>query len=625
MNGVFLAIGAPLLGAVLSGMSLSSKQRVGLGVAAGVLLVTGACWAAWAGPGNLMLPPGIAGGAGQVETLADWLLLAYFLWVAWDRRSLWAGMAGVLNLGLYAMVSMANADVPRVFLHVDGLARFFLVVVALVAPAVWVWAPYYHRHYRQVMPGFSERPYYFWLFAIVGIMNALFTVNNLLGLYLLWELTTLASFLLIDSPRTAEARASSIRALWMNGAGGAAFLAGTLWWVETSHRLSLTRLAHAAHAGPAVALLAAAAAVKAAQFPAARWLRGAMVAPAPVSALLHSSTMVKAGVYLVMRLSPALQHSLAGPALSLMGGLSFLGAAWLAAGSRHTKEVLAYSTISNLGLMFSMAGIGSPMAIAAALLLVAFHAVGKALLFLVAGTIESDLGSREVEVAGGLMELRPELGFLGVFGIASLYVPPLGLLFGKWMALEAAANALPLYILLAVGSGLTAFFWTKILGRYVCAATASPAHTEGLPQGAYTPMWYLVAETIIGSALVFPLWPLLVDAIAVPLSGRVHAPALNGVLPPWYGVAGSAILGLWVVYRMSRRVRRPRALPYLSGEEVTDDARQGELGKFRSTADQEVVARLAGFYPSAVWEAGSERWLLWAGLVTMLGMVGVTL
>lgn len=433
-----------------------------------------------------------------------------------------------------------------------------------------------------------------------------------------------ASFLLIDSPRSDEARSGAVRALWMNGVGGVAFLAGTLVWLDISGGLSLMALAHTHHAGAAVALLVVAAAVKAAQFPFSRWLRGAMVAPSPVSALLHSSTMVKAGVYLALRLSPALQHGLAGGALALSGGLSFLGAATLAAGSRNTKEVLAYSTISNLGLMLSMAGMGTPLAIAAALLLVAFHAVGKALLFLVAGTIESDLGSREVEVAGGLMERRPELGFLGMLGIVSLYVPPLGLLFGKRMALEAAAAFLPLYILLAIGSGLTAFFWTKILGRYACAAAAPREIGERLPQGAYRPLWYLAATAVIGSVGVMPLGQFLALRIAVPLTGRAPGPVLFGSVPAWYGILAGSLLALWLAQALWHRGRPARAVPYLAGEEVTRTA-EGELGIFRSTADQKVVAQLAGFYPSTDWEEGSERFLLVVGLAVLLVMVGVTL
>ena len=603
VRGLVLAIAAPLVAAALASLPLQRRARVGLALVTGAAVLAAVLLGT---PADLVLAPGAVQTVASLETVGDTALLLYFVWVAVDRRSWLTGLTAAANAALFAWITGQGMAHPTLVLHADPLARFFLIVIALVAPAIWAWAPYYHEHYRKVTPALREQPYYFWLFAIVGVMAALVTANDLMDLYLLWELTTLASFLLIDSPRSGEARAASVQALWMNGVGGAAFLAGVL----VAGSLSLAQVG-----GLAAVLLAVAAAIKAAQLPFSRWLVGAMAAPGPVSALLHSSTMVKAGVYLALRLAPALHQGPGGPALAWLGALTFLGAAWLASGSRRTKEVLAYSTISNLGLMLAMAGIGTTAAVTAALALVLFHAVGKALLFLVAGGVEADLGSRDLEAAGGLMEVRPELGVLGIWGVVSLYMPPLGLLFAKWLAIEASAASLAVYALLAVGSGLTGFFWTKVLGRFACAAAApEPEGAARLPRAAYYPLRYLAALVAAGSVALLPITTLLLD----PVTGA-KAPAM-GV---WYAaLLTAAALGALTYVLLARR-RSPRALPYASGIEAEETP--GALGRFRSSADQPAVAALAGFYPSAAWEAASERVFLLAGALSLVGMVVIAL
>ena len=143
--------------------------------------------------------------------------------------------------------------------------------------------------------------------------------------------------------------------------------------------------------------------IKAAQMPFQNWLLGAMVAPTPVSALLHSSTMVKAGVYLVIRLAPAFNPVL-GMIVAVCGAFTFFAASVLAISQTTGKRVLAYSTIANLGLIIACAGLRTELAIAAAMLLIIFHAISKGLLFMCAGTIEHQIWSREIEDMEGLAE-----------------------------------------------------------------------------------------------------------------------------------------------------------------------------------------------------------------------------
>ena len=215
----------------------------------------------------------------------------------------------------------------------------------------------------------------------------------------------MCSFLLIGFTKTEEAIRNSFRQIIMNLLGGIAFLAALyLSWllnliVSTSWSLLLLGTRCSCTGGfPAGMCLSLAGITKAAQMPFHTWLLGAMVAPTPTSALLHSSTMVKAGVFLLIKCAPIYAVSFA-PSIMviLIGGLTFLLCSMLAISQSNGKRVLAYSTIANLGLITACAGVGTAEAIWAAIFLVIFHAVAKSLLFLCVGTAEHHIASRDIE------------------------------------------------------------------------------------------------------------------------------------------------------------------------------------------------------------------------------------
>jgi len=208
--------------------------------------------------------------------------------------------------------------------------------------------------------------------------------------------------------------------------------------------------------------------VKSAQFPFCSWLTGAMVAPTPVSALLHSSTMVKAGVYLVLRVAPVMENTVAAQMLTLIGGLSFLITALIAISQSNAKKVLAYSTISNLGLIVACAGVNTDAAVWSALLLIIFHAVAKSLLFLCVGIIEYKLGSRDIEDMDYLILRLPKLTSIMMIGMAGMFLAPFGMIISKFVTLKAFVESNPVMaIILAYGSAATIFFWTKWMGKII--------------------------------------------------------------------------------------------------------------------------------------------------------------
>lgn len=246
-------------------------------------------------------------------------------------------------------------------------------------------------------------------------MTGLVLSANLIWMYFFWEITSVISFLLIGYTQTKEAVRNSFTALWMNLLGGFGFVIAI---ALSAFQLGTVQLTDVVKSGAAIpiACLAFAGLTKSAQLPFSSWLLGAMVAPTPSSALLHSATMVKAGVFLLIRLAPAMAGTLTGTMVSLIGGFTFIAASMMAIAQNDGKKVLAFSTISNLGLIVACAGIGVEETIWGAILLMIFHAVSKSMLFQAVGATENSLGSRDIENMHGML----------------LRLPPLNLYYGDW-------------------------------------------------------------------------------------------------------------------------------------------------------------------------------------------------
>ena len=210
------------------------------------------------------------------------------------------------------------------------------------------------------------------------------------------------------------------------------------------------------------------------------WLLGAMVAPTPTSALLHSSTMVKAGVFLLIKLAPLfLVCAVPAQMVVLVGGVTFMLCSFMAISQTNAKRVLAYSTIANLGLIVACAGVGTSEAVWAAILLVIFHAAAKSLLFLCVGTAEHHIGSRDIEDMDLLFDRMPFLARLMMLGIMCMFIAPFGMLIAKWATLVSFVDQgqMALVLLLAFGSAATFMFWAKWLGK-LAGIAGSPENVE---------------------------------------------------------------------------------------------------------------------------------------------------
>ena len=299
----------------------------------------------------------------------------------------------------------------------------------------------------------------------------------------------------------------------MNLLGGLGFAVAITYSALSLSTVSLQAVVSQGAVIP-VALLAFAGLTKSAQFPFSQWLLGAMVAPTPTSALLHSATMVKAGVYMLLRLSPALNDTLTGQMVALIGGFTFFAASLLAISQSDGKKVLAYSTISNLGLITACAGVGMHETVWAAIFLLIFHAVSKSMLFQDVGAVENALGSRDIEDMQALMLRLPRLASIMVIGIAGMFLAPFGMLISKWAALKAFVDAdnVLLVLLLAFGSATTMFYWTKWLGRILSISRVRMAHDVTKPNE-----WVSLYAHAVFMVLLCATFPLLSGWVVDPM------------------------------------------------------------------------------------------------------------
>ncbi|HEX7509658.1 MAG TPA: proton-conducting transporter membrane subunit [Chitinivibrionales bacterium] len=411
------------------------------------------------------------------------LLSLYFLWRcrAIVKKEMYIPLLVVAQLALMLVVELSG-KLPKVenAFYVDNLSLIMVLIIGIIGTLICIYAlgymKDYHHHHTEMKD--NRRGFFFIFFIFLSAMYGVVLCNNLIWLYFFWEVTTLCSFYMIGYPKTEEATRNAFRALGMNLIGGLGFALAIFYLVFFNKHPSI-ELDALIKAGPALALLPAclicfAGLAKSAQLPFSSWLLGAMVAPTPVSALLHSSTMVKAGVFIIIKMAPVLQHTTAGLMLAGVGCITFLMTSMLAVSQSNAKRVLAYSTIANLGLIVTCAGVGTYEAIWAAILLVIFHALAKGLLFIAVGTTEHKIGSRDIEDMEGLIQVKPLLGIVMLIGIAGMFLAPFGMLISKWACLKALIDASPiLAVLLAYGSAPTLFFWSKWMGKILSVSAKS--------------------------------------------------------------------------------------------------------------------------------------------------------
>lgn len=322
-------------------------------------------------------------------------------------RALGDVQAGQAVTGGYLWVPSFNVSYSWL---IDGLSLTFVLLISGIGALILLYAGGYLKGHPQQGRFFS------FILMFMGSMLGVVVSDSFLMLFIYWELTSITSFLLIGFDHSREAsRRAAIQALVVTGGGGLALLAGLLlvWNITGVSTISLLiEYAPALKASPyyfaALLLILGGAFTKSAQFPFHFWLPNAMEAPTPVSAYLHSATMVKAGVFLLMRVQPAFGDTPAWETiLPVFGGATLLAGTVIGLRQTDLKLMLAYTTVASLGLLVMLTGFGTPHALESAALYLIAHALFKGALFMVAGAIDHEAGTRDVTRLGGLRRAMP--------------------------------------------------------------------------------------------------------------------------------------------------------------------------------------------------------------------------
>ncbi|WP_098898187.1 Na+/H+ antiporter subunit A [Streptomyces sp. st77] len=521
-------------------------------------------------------------------------------------------------------------------LRLDALSELMVLMAAGVGALVLVYCASYFRDDTPQLARFAGN-----LLAFAGAMLALVLADDLITLYVFWELTTVFSFLLIGhSSEHRHSRRSALQALTVTTLGGLAMLVGFLivGYAAGTYRISAivadppeTSLA----VSVALVLILAGALSKSAIWPFSMWLPNAMAAPTPVSAYLHAAAMVKAGVYLVARLSPAFADvPVWKPVVIVLGGATMLLGGWRALRLNDLKLVLAYGTVSQLGFLTLLAGTGNRDAALAAIAMILGHALFKAPLFLVTGIVDHATGTRDLRRLSGVGRSLPYVAGVAVLAAASMAaLPPLLGFAAKEAAFEAllhgsAADRWALAVVVA-GSALT----TAYTLRFVWGAFArkpgvpdTPVHRVGRAFLA-PPALLAVLGLVLGPGVG------LTDGLFSAYADTYPAPADPYHLALWHGfgialllsaVAWIAGAGLFLardtVARVSRRVAWPTADSVfghlLLGQErlalqVTGFVQRGSLSVYLATTLLVMAGgQLAVFATDQPWQ-GAPAPRLW--------------
>jgi multicomponent Na+:H+ antiporter subunit A len=434
--------------------------------------------------------------------------------------------------------------------RVDGLGLAFALLITGIGAIILLYAATYFRSDAR-LPSLLVTLV---LFAIS--MLGLVLADDAISLFVFWEGTTITSFLLVGfDHEKAKSRAAALQALIVTAMGGLGMLAGLLIMgdIAGTYRLSEMNLlgdvfrAHGMY--PAIfALIIFGCFTKSAQWPFQFWLPGAMAAPTPVSAYLHSATMVKAGVYLMARFTPALGGTdLWIWTLAPVGGFTMVLASVWAMRQTDLKLMLAYTTVMGLGAMTMLLGMGSPMAIAAAMTFILVHAFYKAALFLAVGMIDKGAGTREYPELAGLRGAMPLTAtVIAVAGLSMAGVAPLFGFIGKELVYKSMDYA-PILPVLATGAALAANAMMVACAGMVALRPFLGATRRCPKDKPGDPGWGLWLGPVILAALglVFGLFPWWIEhALVAPMVLAVGGVEMPIELALWHGVNKALILSL---------------------------------------------------------------------------------
>ena len=524
----------------------------------------------------------------EVVTGADMMLLLYFGWVAIRRKSWLVGLMSILQLGalLYLLTIIPRVDEMQFM--VDKLSVFMFLLINVISSLISIYSLQYID--EEDCSAFRKKYFLSILFWFIAVMNLIVSSDNMEYFFLFFELTTLASFLLIEFRKDETSVKNALTALWMNQMGGLAILVAIFFITNNGYGAATfsNLLAHPSASGILLplALFSIAALIKGAQMPFSKWLLGAMVAPTPVSALLHSSTMVKIAPFIILRLSPALKDTPVASVVIALTGFVFVAAAIGALSQDNFKRILAHSTIALLALMIMMGAVGTPITLVASLTLIFFHGISKCMLFLNAGILERVFHFKQASDMDKLGETGPFTSFVITIGFMSLLLPPFGAFIGKWFSIETMGT-LALHqkllgalviVAIACGGAVLSLLYFKVLGLLIARTGNQDKIKFEKTKPLYADTIYILLGLIILSVLSFPF---LMTDYFVPVASQTLSLPIAVATEGWNLHIGSMtlpivplliaffLLPVTIILAMFIRFKNvDRAKEYMCGEKI---------------------------------------------------------
>jgi multicomponent Na+:H+ antiporter subunit A len=433
--------------------------------------------------------------------------------------------------------------------YLDGLSLLFSLLILGTGVLVLIYSSGYLKG-----NGHLGR-FYAFMILFMSSMLGLVLADNMITLFVFWELTSLSSYLLISFDYKREAaRKAALQALLVTGAGGLALLVGFLLLGQIVGSLEISEVLNSADVIrahglylPILLLVLAGAFTKSAQFPFHFWLPSAMEAPTPVSAYLHSATMVKAGVYLLARFTPILGGTDAWHyILTAFGAATMLIGVIMAVTQTDLKRLLAYTTVSSLGTLVLLLGLGTTQAAKAAIVYLIVHALYKGALFLIAGVVDHSTGTRNITELSGLHRLMPAVAAAAVLAALSMAgLPPMLGYLGKELLYEAKLQA-PQAAAIITGAGLLANIM-MVTAAGIFAINPFFGKTPAMPENHHSPPPSLSLCPLILAilGLVLGLFPGVVDRLLVaPAVSALQAESTVIDLRLWHGVNPVLVLSL---------------------------------------------------------------------------------
>ncbi|WP_226583223.1 Na+/H+ antiporter subunit A [Halobacillus litoralis] len=488
-----------------------------------------------------------------------------------------------------------SLDINMVF-HLDGLSLLFVLLISGIGSLVAFYSVFYLHKSEQL------GHFYVYFLIFMGSMLGVVLSDNVFALYSFWEFTSLSSFLLIGFWNyKKESRYGALKSMLITVFGGLSLLGALIFMSVLTNTTSIQGMIdqqqlilNNEYFPLILTLLLLGAFTKSAQFPFHIWLPDAMEAPTPVSAYLHSATMVKAGIYLVARYSPMLSaNEWFFIIVSTAGIVTLCWGSYMAVRQTDLKGILAFSTISQLGMIMAMLGFGTKVAIFGAVFHILNHATFKGSLFMIAGIVDHEAGTRDIRKLGGLMTFMPitaTLAVLASFSMAGVPLPFLNGFYSKELFFDASLH------LEAASTGFTGFFmtivpylavfgsiFTFVYSMYFFFGTfRGKAHLEELPKKPHeAPIGMLVSPIIlVAGVILIGLFPNVVNEpfiahAAESVKGMAleekHLKFWHGIVPPF--IMSLAVLVFGTILALSRKVWTPvyRFVPgVLSANKVYD-------------------------------------------------------